>query len=224
MFDALKKLDLDTLPADMRPAVLAIREQVVTLLEQNASLTESNAALTTQNAELEALNARLEHFVKELNQVIYGARSEKLTEDERQLAFEDIEVAQSEAEEQSVAVEMTTPRKKRKPAQRNLGNLPDHLERIEQIIEPDSITCPCGCGDMVRIGEDRSERLEIVPAQPKVIVTVRPKYACPNKQGGVVQARFAHGRHSGPCQRVQIRGSLPVVPPIPDIRKIRPQH
>lgn len=115
MFDALKKLDLDTLPADMRPAVLAIREQVVTLLEQNASLTESNAALTTQNAELEALNARLEHFVKELNQVIYGARSEKLTEDERQLAFEDIEVAQSEAEEQSVAVEMTTPRKKRKP-------------------------------------------------------------------------------------------------------------
>ena len=70
---------------------------------------------------------------------IYGARSEKLTEDERQLAFEDIEVAQSEAEEQSDAVEMTTPRKKRKPVQRNIGNLPDHLERIEQIIEPDSI-------------------------------------------------------------------------------------
>jgi transposase len=83
---------------------------------------------------------------------------------------------------------MTTPRKKRKPAQRNLGNLPDHLERIEQIIEPDNIVCPCGCGDMVRIGEDRTERLEIVPAQPKVIVTIRPKYACPNKQGGVVQA------------------------------------
>ena len=41
---------------------------------------------------------------------------------------------------------------------------------------------------MVRIGEDRTERLEIVPAQPKVIVTIRPKYACPNKQGGLVQA------------------------------------
>lgn len=84
MFDALKKLDLDTLPADMRAAILAISEQVVTLSEQNATLTESNAALTTQKAELEALNARLEHFVKELNQVIYGTRSEKLTEDERQ--------------------------------------------------------------------------------------------------------------------------------------------
>jgi transposase len=174
MFNTLKNLDLAALPADVRAVVLAVGEQ--------------NAALTAQVHELEALNARLEHFVKELNQVIYGARSEKLTQDERQLAFEDIEVAQSETEEQSGVIEMTAPRKKHRPAQRNLGNLPDHLERIEQIIEPDSIACPCGCGDMVRIGEDRTERLEIVPAQPKVIVTIRPKYACPNKQGGVVQA------------------------------------
>ena len=181
MFDALKNLDLDALPADVRAAVLGLGQR-------NAELEENNATLTTQNAELEALNARLEHFVKELNHVIYGARSEKLTEDERQLAFEDIEVAQSEAEAQADAIELTTPRKKRKPVQRNLGNLPDHLERIEQIIEPDSIACPCGFGDMVRIGEDRTERLEIIPAQPKVIVTIRPKYACPNKQGGVVQA------------------------------------
>jgi transposase len=181
MFDALKTLDLDALPADVRAAILD-------LSQRNLDLEERTASLATQNAELEALNARLEHFVKELNQVIYGARSETLTEDERQLAFEDIEVAQSEAEEQSDAVEMTTPRQKRKPVRRNLGNLPDHLERIEQTIEPDSIVCPCGCGDMVRIGEDRTARLEIIPAQPKVIVTIRPKYACPNKQGGVVQA------------------------------------
>ena len=163
MLDALKNTDLDALPADVRAVVLGLDERVL--------------SLTAQVGELEALNARLEHFVKELNQAIYGTRSEKLTEDERQLAFEDIEVAQSEAEEQSDTIEMTTPRKKRKPVQRNLGNLPDHLERIEQIIEPDSIACPCGCGDMVRIGEDRTERLEIVPAQPKVIVTIRPKYA-----------------------------------------------
>ncbi|MEP2093074.1 MAG: IS66 family transposase [Paracoccaceae bacterium] len=158
------------------------------LSQRNLDLEERTASLATQNAELEALNARLEHFVKELNHVIYGARSETLTEDERQLAFEDIKVAQSEAEEQSDTVEMTTPRKKPKPVLRTLGTLPDHLERIERIIEPDSIICPCGCGDMVRIGEDRTERLEVIPAQPKVIVTIRPKYACPNKQGGVVQA------------------------------------
>src|SRR5680860_736837 len=174
MFAVLKNLDLNALPADVWEVVLAVGEQ--------------NAALTAQVGELEARNARLEHFVKELNQIIYGKRSEKLGPDERQLAFEDIEVAQSEAEAQSDTIEMTKPRKKRKSAQRNLGNLPDHLERIEVVIEPDSIVCPCGCGDMIRIGEDRTERLEIIPAQPKVVVTIRPKYACPKKQGGIVQA------------------------------------
>jgi transposase len=97
MFDALKKLDLDALPAEVRAAVLAAQKQASQLTTKHVNLTEHAAALTTQVAELEALNARLEHFVKELNQVIYGARSEKLTEDERQLAFEDIEIAQSEA-------------------------------------------------------------------------------------------------------------------------------
>nr|WP_265575605.1 IS66 family transposase zinc-finger binding domain-containing protein [Donghicola mangrovi] len=31
---------------------------------------------------------------------------------------------------------------------------------------------------MHRFGEDRTECLDIVPAQVRVIVTVRPKYAC----------------------------------------------
>lgn len=181
MFDALKSLDLDTLPAEVQHAIRAVQ----TGAERQA---EEIAALATQNAELAAVNARLEHMVKELNHLLYGPKSERFTEDERQLAFEDLEVATAEAQTASDAVEMTTPRKKRRPPQRNLGNLPDHLERIEQVIKPDSIISPCGCGDMVQIGEDRSERLDVVPAQFRVIVTVRPKYACPNKQGGVLQA------------------------------------
>lgn len=57
------------------------------------------------------------------------------------------------------------------------------------MLEPDSIACPCGCGDMVRIGEDRSERLDYIPARYQVIVTVRPRYACPKGRTGVVQAK-----------------------------------
>lgn len=76
-----------------------------------------------------------------------------------------------------------------KPAiKRTIGNLPADLPRIVQVIEPDSLICPCGCGEMHRIGEDRSERLDIVPAQLRVIVTVRPKYACRACTDGVVQA------------------------------------
>lgn len=41
---------------------------------------------------------------------------------------------------------------------------------------------------LTRIVENRTERLEIIPAQPEVVLTIRPKYACPKKQGGIVQA------------------------------------
>jgi transposase len=92
------------------------------------------------------------------------------------------------------------PRRKVSPARRNRGNLPADLPRIERVIEPDSLTCPCGCGQMHRIGEDRTERLDIVPAQLRVIVTVRPKYACRVCTDGVTQA---------PAQAWLIEGGLP---------------
>jgi transposase len=38
------------------------------------------------------------------------------------------------------------------------------------------------------IGEDRSQRLDMIPAQYRVLVTRRPKYACRKCQEGVVQA------------------------------------
>jgi transposase len=41
---------------------------------------------------------------------------------------------------------------------------------------------------MVKTGEDRAERLDIVPARFQVIVTVRPRYACRRCDAGVLQA------------------------------------
>ena len=41
---------------------------------------------------------------------------------------------------------------------------------------------------MARIGEERTERLEMVPAQLRVFVTVRPKYACRACGQGVTRA------------------------------------
>lgn len=89
---------------------------------------------------------------------------------------------------------------KRAAAKRNIRNLPDHLPRIEQIIEPESLDCPCCCGEMHRIGEDRSGSLDIIPAQLRVIVTVRPKYACRRCTDGVTQM---------PAPAHLIEGALP---------------
>ena len=56
--------------------------------------------------------------------------------------------------------------------------LPTHLPRIEHRHEPD--TCVCGhCGkDLVRIGEDVSEQLDVEPARFFVHRHIRPQYAC----------------------------------------------
>ena len=134
-------------------------------------------AQQTANDELRArvdlltdTNRRLEHLISELRRAIYDKKSEKRPLDDRQLAFEDLEGAVAEAEEAAAAPgTSTTPSSaKRRAPRRNLGHLPRGLERIEHVIEPDSTQCPCGCGDMVRIGEDRTERLDIVPAQLRV--------------------------------------------------------
>ena len=108
-----------------------------------------------------------------------------------------MEGALAETEEQAPA---GTTRPKRPAAERNIGRLPAHLPRIVRVIEPETIECPCGCGEMVRIGEDRTERLDIVPAQLRVIVTVRPKYACRACEEGVTQA---------PAPAHLIEGALP---------------
>jgi transposase len=61
------------------------------------------------------------------------------------------------------------------------------LPRIEEVIEPEEMTCACG-GERHLIGEYFSERLHIAPAQFRVIVTRRPKYACRSCTKGVAQA------------------------------------
>ena len=164
-------LDLSILPPAYRAAFKALQVQAA------------------RAAELEEINKRLEHLVSELNHAVHGKKSEKLYEDDRQLLFEDLEVAIAEVQKRKDIHAPSDDAPKRKPvARRNLGNLPEHLERIEQVVEPDSLICPCGCGQMHKIGEDRSERLDIVPAKLRVIVTVRPKYACRRCTDGVTQA------------------------------------
>jgi len=147
-------------------------------------------ALMQEACTLKEITKRQEHLIAELNHALHGKRSEKLTEDERQLAFEDLTIAveEVEAEKETRAASKGESTGKKTAPQRNIGNLPASLPRIETAIEPDSPLFPCGCGEMHKIGEDRTERLDIVPAQLRVIVTVRPKYVCRACTDGVRQA------------------------------------
>jgi transposase len=59
---------------------------------------------------------------------------------------------------------------------------------VEVEIMPEVSECPCCGGVLHRIGEDRAERLDVIPAQYRVLVTVRPKLGCRACSDGVAQA------------------------------------
>ena len=146
-------------------------------------------------AELKELIEKLEGQVQQYRRAKFGPKSEKLDPAQLELALEDLETAIAETQAQIAAVEekiaasATDPERAAPRAPRKARALPEHLPRVERVIEPESIACPCGCGDMVRIGEDKTERLDLIPARYQVIVTIRPKYACPKGRTGVVQAK-----------------------------------
>ena len=133
---ASKPVDLDALPPAVREAFLLLQAEV---------------------AGLRAQTERQDYLIAELRHALYGKKSEQLDPDARQLAFEDLETAVAEAEAAGDAsvVRNADGTTRRPAAKRNLGHLPDHLPRIEEVIEPEHKVCPCGCTDRVKIGEDR---------------------------------------------------------------------
>jgi hypothetical protein len=58
------------------------------------------------------------------------------------------------------------PGKPRKKAKRNIGALPKHLPRCEQVLEPDTTACPCCAGGLHKIGEDVNEVAGRDPGDP----------------------------------------------------------
>ena len=158
-----------------------------------ADLPDDIAALKAMLVASEARNQRkderierLENLVAAFRQAAFGRRSEKTDPDQFELALEDLETAIAAVQAEEEADAPVAKRVARRRAA-NRGSLPRHLPRIEEVVEPESLICACG-GSLHCIGEDVSERLDVIPAQFRVIVTRRPRYACRSCTDGVVQA------------------------------------
>lgn len=190
--------DLSLFP-DLPPAVVrAFKAMQSELSVERAARQHEQAVVAEKEAfitDLKALIETLEGQVRDYRRTKFGPKSEKLDPAQLELALEDLETAIAETQAQIAAVEekiatsATDPEQKAPRKPRKARALPKSLPRVERVVEPDSIACPCGCGDMVRIGEDRTERLDYIPARYQVIVTIRPRYACPKGRTGVVQAK-----------------------------------
>jgi transposase len=176
--------DTQTLPEDpaaLRALLLAALEECDTLAAERDGLAAERDALATQNE-------RLRHLLVKLQRRQFGRKSERLPEDQLPFAFEEIEatLAGNEAEAGRRSPKLRGQQARRRRAGR--GRPPAHLPRIEQVLMPDSTTCPCCRGALVEIGVDIAERLDAIPAQFRVVVTKRPKLACRACHGVVLQA------------------------------------
>ena len=167
------------LEADLPEDVEALRALA---LEQSRELDTLKAAQATAGAEVERLRA----IIEALQRHQFGRRSEQLDYDQLQLGLEDVEAALAQAEAASEV--KAGPARDVRPRKTNRGSLPTHLERIEQVVDVEDKACPC-CGKALhQIGEDVSERLDVVPATFRVLVTRRPRYGCRSCESAVVQA------------------------------------
>ena len=134
-------------------------------------------------------NARLTQIIKELQRHRFGRRAESLPEDQLLLGLEEAEQVEAAGEEDAGRADLAKRRERTAKRRANRGALPAHLPRVEMIVDIEDHSCPCCRDGLHRIGEDVSERLDIVPAQLRVIVVRRPKYACRACEDVVVQPR-----------------------------------
>ena len=121
---------------------------------------------------IQALTLELAYYKR----IRFANKSEQFSPEQRELFEEswnaDTSALESEVEQSGVTPQTT----KRERAGRQ--PLPEHLPRIEHRHEPEHCTCgQCGL-DLVKIGEDISEQLDIEPARFFVHRHIRPQYAC----------------------------------------------
>ena len=104
-----RDIDLSAIPVAQRAVVVALMETI---------------------AALQDMTRRQQHLIAEMNHALHGKRSEKLAEDERQLAFEDLSIALAEVE----AEKETCPAKP-----------PGDAAAAKPVANAPSATCPPRC-------------------------------------------------------------------------------
>jgi len=123
-------------------------------------------------------NKLLREELRLLRARLYGRKTEKYSNSAyiNKTLFDMPEPEEEPTEEIKVSAHT-----KKKPGRKPI---PDDLPREEIIHDIPEKEKVCDCGArLVRIGEEVSEQLEIIPAKIKVIRHIRPKYACKSCEG-----------------------------------------
>ena len=150
-------------------------------------ITDLQSTVAEQSAQIDELKDQYQNVLEQFR-LAQQRQFGKSGEAANQLGLfnegEAIEAAAA-AEPDTETLTYTRQKPKRKP-------LPDHLPRETIVHDIEDKTCGCCGHDLHRIGEEKSEQLEFIPAQVKVLEHVRPKYGC------------RHCEHNGTEVRIKI--------------------
>ena len=170
-------LDVNTLPDDVE----GLKRLVI----------EHHAAGQAKDIELREQRMQIEHLkfqLAKLRRARFGQSSEQLEgAGQLPLTLEELKAAVAEAERQVQALPeiVAVQAPKGQPVRRK--QLPEHFERISNVIEPKGCACAqCG-GPLGDLGQDEAEVLEVKTVTFTVTKHIRPKKRC-KKCGTVVQA------------------------------------
>ena len=159
----------ETLPDDLAALQTA-------LIAERAARQQAEA----RASDAEAMVAYLKLLIAKMKRDRFGQSSERGRKllDQLELQLQELEASATEDEVAAGAAEPDpTPVRgftRQKPVR---APLPAHLPR-ERVVVPAPSSCPCCGGKLVKLGEDVTETLEVVPRQWKVIQTVREKFSC----------------------------------------------
>ena len=193
--------ELKTIVQDQTRELVSQKQQIETLsarYDQKSQAYDQKAQAYDEKAKAyaEKVQEYLEIYEKYkiLQSAFFGRSSEKWSVDDRYQAslFNEAEITVDEAGiEVTQDLDTTTytvtrkRRGKRKP-------IPEGLPRETILVDISEEEKVCGCGqELVRIGAETSEKLDLIPAQIKVLRYVRPQYACPECEGSADEDRPA---------------------------------
>ena len=163
------------------PSEIAILRAALAAAEARAAAAEEE--LTQARAVVSASDAmirHLQHQIAKLRREQFGNSAERHARliEQLEMQLEDLEtdLGQDRAKTDATVAKTTVAAfERRRPARKPF---PDHLPRERVVVEaPTSCTC-CGSARIVKMGEDITETLEVIPRQWKVIQTVREKFTC----------------------------------------------
>ncbi len=163
---------------------MSFAERIQHIGEQAKRIDSQAQAIKWRDAKIQSITFQLAR----LKAWKFGAKTEAMNAEQREIFEETLAADQASLEAQLAQLQGSTPNgtpgagaaedKKRRQPKREA--LPEHLPRVEQRIEPEDTNCPepeCG-KPMVRVGEDISERLDLIAAQFFVQRQIRGKWAC----------------------------------------------